>query len=83
MYFLGDGLAFCGGQLREAFARAVFASGPLSVPRASAVAAEAFAALEAETASDGAAFTPIYVRPSQAEANRALKRERDKKAMDV
>lgn len=55
---------------------AVFAPGFASVPRASAVAAEALALLAAGAPSDAAQVAPVYLRPSQAEMNRALREQK-------
>jgi len=71
--FLGDGARLYRERILAALPSAWFAPGPSSVPRASAVAGEAFARFEAGESSDPALVTPVYLRQSQAEILRAEK----------
>jgi tRNA threonylcarbamoyladenosine biosynthesis protein TsaB len=65
--FLGDGASLYENVIRERVPGAVFAPPHLSVPRASAVAAEAFDLLAAGATADAAAVSPVYLRKSQPE----------------
>lgn len=71
--FLGDGARLYRERILTALPAARFAPGPLSVPRASAVAAEAFARLDAGDYGDAALVAPVYLRQSQAEILRAAR----------
>ncbi len=71
--FLGDGAWLYRDRIRERLPRAVFAPAHCSVPRASAVAVEALALMEAGVCTDAALVNPVYLRQSQAEINRALR----------
>jgi len=69
--FLGDGAVMYRYRIRAAAPGARFVEGHLGVPRASAVAAEAAALLEAGAPTDPGAAMPVYLRKSQAEESRA------------
>jgi tRNA threonylcarbamoyladenosine biosynthesis protein TsaB len=68
--FLGDGAEKYRERIERRIQRAVFVPGPFSVPRASAVALEAQAMLDADVSTDPAAVVPVYLRRSQAEMAR-------------
>ncbi|MDX9975042.1 MAG: tRNA (adenosine(37)-N6)-threonylcarbamoyltransferase complex dimerization subunit type 1 TsaB [FCB group bacterium] len=65
--FLGDGATLYADAIRKRFPQAFFAPGHCAVPRASAVAWEAFQRLEEGASTDAAAVVPIYLRKSQPE----------------
>ena len=65
--FLGDGATLYGEAIRQRFPEACFAPEHCSVPRASAVAAEAFQRLGEGAVADAGAVVPIYLRKSQPE----------------
>ncbi|NIA14369.1 MAG: tRNA (adenosine(37)-N6)-threonylcarbamoyltransferase complex dimerization subunit type 1 TsaB [Nitrospiraceae bacterium] len=68
---LGDGSALYRERILEAVPGAVIVEGPFAMPRASAVAAEASALLDAGAETDPAAVAPVYLRKSQAEEARS------------
>ena len=72
--FLGNGAELYRERILELRPGAAFAPAICSVPRASAVAAEARALIEQGVCTDAALVSPVYLRKSQAEMNRA-KRE--------
>jgi tRNA threonylcarbamoyladenosine biosynthesis protein TsaB len=65
--FLGDGAALYEETIRRRCPEAFFVPAHCSVPRASAVAAEALERLAAGEACDAAAVSPVYLRKSQPE----------------
>lgn len=65
--FLGDGARLYRERILAVLPSARFASGPLSLPRASAVALEAFARMDAGDPGDPGMVAPVYLRKSQAE----------------
>ncbi len=69
---LGDGAERFAGTIHRLCPRAVFMPGPLSMPRASAVALEALSMLAAGTCTDPAAASPVYLRKSQPEMVRDM-----------
>jgi tRNA threonylcarbamoyladenosine biosynthesis protein TsaB len=69
--FLGDGAQLYRDEIIEAMPQARFADAPALLPRASAVAAEAFRLWRAGAQTEGALAAPLYLRQSQAEVNRA------------
>jgi tRNA threonylcarbamoyladenosine biosynthesis protein TsaB len=69
--FLGNGAELYRERILERRPGAAFASAICSVPRASAVAAEARALIEQGVCTDAALVSPVYLRKSQAEMNRA------------
>ncbi|HNR32265.1 MAG TPA: tRNA (adenosine(37)-N6)-threonylcarbamoyltransferase complex dimerization subunit type 1 TsaB [Candidatus Hydrogenedentes bacterium] len=73
-WFLGDGAALYRERIERRAPQAHFASGPCAVPRASAVAEEAALLWKRGIATDPAQAAPLYLRQSQAEINRALRR---------
>ena len=68
--FLGDGAEKYRADIERQMGKAVFLPGPLSVPRAAAVASEARALFEAGVSTDPASVSPVYLRKSQAEEAR-------------
>jgi tRNA threonylcarbamoyladenosine biosynthesis protein TsaB len=72
--FLGDGATLYRESILSRFPNAVFVSGVCGVPRASAVAAEACTRIAQGVCADPALVTPVYLRESQAEQNRARRR---------
>jgi tRNA threonylcarbamoyl adenosine modification protein YeaZ len=68
--FLGDGAVLYRDRIEAALPGAVVLGQRFAVPRASAVAAEAFALLESGCAGDPADVMPVYLRMSQAEEAR-------------
>lgn len=68
--FLGDGATLYREIIEDRVPGAVFAPPMCSVPRASAVATEAYHALVAGAAADAAAINPVYLRQSQPEEMR-------------
>lgn len=68
--FLGDGAALYEDAIRRRVPEAVFAPPHLSVPRASAVAVEAFDLLARGEPADPGAVNPVYLRQSQPEEAR-------------
>ena len=72
--FLGNGASLYRERILARLPAAVFAPGMCSVPRASAVAAEALDLIAQGVCTDAALVAPVYLRLSQAEINRA-KRE--------
>ena len=75
-FCLGDGVALYRERISAAVPGACFAENDLAAPRASAVAAEAEALLQACAPTAAALISPVYLRPSQAEqlaAERAAK----------
>jgi len=78
-WFLGDGAALYRERIAGRVPGALFATGALAVPRASAVAVEAAMLLEQGAPADPAAAAPVYLRQSQAETNRA-RRQREAQA---
>lgn len=68
---LGDGATLYRERIQAAIPGAMIVEGPFSMPRASAVAAEACALLDAGVETDPAAVSPIYLRKSQAEEARS------------
>ena len=71
VYCMGDGFTAYRDAAIAALPSAIFAPLHLNAPRASAVAAEAVAMLEAGAPSDASLVSPVYLRASQAEMNRA------------
>ena len=71
---LGDGAAVYEDRIRAVLPDASFVAPGCSVPRASAVAAEAMALIEQGINSDAALVSPVYLRKSQAEELRARKK---------
>jgi len=71
VHVLGDGAAVYEERIRACLPKAVFVSGPCAVPRASCVAQEAFHLLALGVSTDPECVAPDYIRPSQAEINRA------------
>lgn len=71
VHFLGDGVRLYGGAIRARGAGAVLVPAWAGVPRAAAVAAEAAVLLAAGDPGDPAQVSPLYLRLSQAEENRA------------
>lgn len=71
--FLGDGASLYRERILARRPDARFATGLMNAPRASAVAAEGFQRLAAGDPGDAAAVSPVYLRMSQAEQNRAIK----------
>lgn len=71
VYCLGDGFDRYREAALAALPGAVFAPGHLNAPRASAVAAEALALIDGGAETDGGRVSPVYLRASQAEMNRA------------
>lgn len=69
--FLGNGAELYRERILERRPGAAFAPAICSVPRASAVAAEAQALIEQGVCTDAALVSPVYLRKSQAEINRA------------
>ena len=69
--FLGNGAELYRERILERRPGAAFAPAICSVPRASAVAAEARALIEQGVCTDAALVSPVYLRKSQAEMNRA------------
>ena len=69
--FLGNGVELYRERILERRPGAAFAPAICSVPRASAVAAEARALIEQGVCTDAALVSPVYLRKSQAEMNRA------------
>ncbi len=69
-FLLGDGAAVYRDRIAAHSPGVLFAPVPGNVPRASAVAAEAFALLAAGTPTDARLVAPVYLRKSQAEVNR-------------
>jgi tRNA threonylcarbamoyladenosine biosynthesis protein TsaB len=69
--FTGPGAWLYQERIAAVMPEATFAPAIHRMPRASAVAAEAVALLAAGVSSDASAVTPIYLRKSQAELNRA------------
>lgn len=65
--FLGNGATLYRGRILEMIPGARFAPAACSVPRASAVAAEAVALLDMGISTDAAAVSPVYLRKSQPE----------------
>ncbi|MCX5770269.1 MAG: tRNA (adenosine(37)-N6)-threonylcarbamoyltransferase complex dimerization subunit type 1 TsaB [Candidatus Hydrogenedentes bacterium] len=65
--FLGNGATLYGDRILARIPRARFAPALCSVPRASAVAAEAIALAGAGISTDAAAVSPVYLRKSQPE----------------
>jgi len=65
--FLGNGATLYRGQILARFPGARFAPAACSVPRASAVAAEAVALVAAGISTDAATVSPVYLRKSQPE----------------
>lgn len=65
--FLGDGSALYADRIRQRFPEAFFAPEHCSVPRASAVAAEAFQLVQDGASTEPGAVVPIYLRKSQPE----------------
>lgn len=78
-YFLGDGAALYAERIRAVLPDAHIDDGLRSSPRASSVAAVANVLLRSGAPSDAALVSPVYIRPSQAEVNRDLKRDDVKK----
>jgi tRNA threonylcarbamoyladenosine biosynthesis protein TsaB len=72
--FVGNGAALYRERILARFPGAFFAPEPCAAPRASAVAVEAVGLMAQGVCTDAALVTPVYLRPSQAEVNRA-KRE--------
>jgi tRNA threonylcarbamoyladenosine biosynthesis protein TsaB len=72
--FLGNGAALYRERILARFPGAFLAPELYAAPRASAVAVEAVALMAWGVCTDAALVTPVYLRPSQAEVNRA-KRE--------
>ena len=72
VFFLGDGTQLYQDTIRERVTGAVFLPPSCGVPRASAVAQEALAMLEASPidAADAESVAPVYLRSSQAERAR-------------
>lgn len=73
MLFLGDGASVYRDRIVAVRPDARFAPGCHAVPRASCVADEALRLHAAGACSDPAALSPVYLRQSQAETNRALR----------
>lgn len=71
LLLLGDGAWRYRESIRRCAPHARFAAGPLAVPRAETVAAEAFALLRGGVDTDPAHAAPRYLRASQAEQARA------------
>ncbi len=69
--FLGNGAELYRERILERLPGAAFAPAICSVPRASAVAAEAQSLIEQGVCTDAALVSPVYLRKSQAEINRA------------
>ncbi len=69
--FYGQGASLYHDQILAAMPTARFAPPMHAMPRASAVAAEAYARLDAGDAGDAGRVVPVYLRKSQAELNRA------------
>lgn len=69
---LGDGFVAYSDAAMAALPEATFLPPHLNTPRAAAVAAEANALLDAGANADAALVSPVYLRASQAEQNRAL-----------
>lgn len=69
----GNGAALYAERIKAVHPEAVFLEPLCSVPRASAVAAEAMSLLEQGVDTDPAQAVPIYLRQSQAEINRRKK----------
>ncbi len=67
LYFVGEGAAIYRDALLEAFPKATVHP---AMPRASAVAAEAFDWLDAGLPADAGQVSPVYLRASQAELNK-------------
>jgi len=73
VHVLGDGAVAYADRIRACASKAIFVAGPCAVPRASAVAEEAFHLLALGVSTDPERVAPDYVRPSQAEINRAMR----------
>ena len=71
--FCGDGAALYRDRILHALPEANFADGVNDFPRASAVAAEALAALTRGASSNAAEVRPVYLRKSQAERMREVR----------
>ena len=67
---LGDGASLYQDALLARWPGAAIAAPSQAAPRASAVALEALALLQAGASTDGAQVNPVYLRKSQAEVNR-------------
>jgi len=72
-FLLGDGTVVYRERIEARAPKAVFAPPLCNVPRASAVAAEAFALLAQDAPTDANLVSPVYLRKSQAEINRERK----------
>lgn len=70
---IGDGALLYREALRAEWPRAWIAAPAQAAPRASAVALEARALLQAGISTDAALVNPVYLRQAQAEVNRNLK----------
>jgi tRNA threonylcarbamoyladenosine biosynthesis protein TsaB len=71
--FLGDGSGLYRERILERRPDALFAPALCSIPRASAVAAEAKMLIEAGICTEAGLVSPVYLRKSQAEINRDLR----------
>ena len=71
--FIGDGAVLYRDAITARYPAALFASNLHNVPRASAIAREAFIRLAAGEVADAALVAPVYLRKSQAEINAARK----------
>lgn len=67
LLFVGEGATGCAPEILQAFPDAQLHP---AIPRASAVAGEAFDWLEAGRPTDAASVSPVYLRASQAETNK-------------
>jgi len=70
LYCMGDGAWLYRSHILESVPEAIIASPWQSIPRASAVAIEAYHMQQHGVEMDAALLSPIYLRQSQAEANR-------------
>jgi tRNA threonylcarbamoyladenosine biosynthesis protein TsaB len=73
VFVLGDGARIYRERIAACLPDAVYVEGLCAAPRASAVAAEAACLLAAGVDTDPAHVSPVYLRKSQAEVNRALR----------